>query len=89
MRFNDLQDSINLNLDNFSIILFCIIRSEVLKLLIIISTSSLGSLSLVDRGNDRIADTLHVLHLALKGVLIGVIVRVKPVFGLGDGVLDS
>lgn len=79
---------INLNLHNFSLILFCIIRSEVLKLLVIIITTTLITLCVVDGRNDRVANLLQIFHLLLEGVLIGVVVRVEPVLRLGDGVLD-
>ena len=72
-----------------SINIICIIRSKILKLLIVVVTSTLVALALVDGGNDGVADTLHFLHLLFVGVLIGVVVRVEPVFGLSDGVLNS
>lgn len=77
----------NLNLHNFSLILFCIIRSEVLKLLILIFTT-LVALGVIDSRDDRVANLLQVFHLLLKGVLIGVLVRVEPVLGLSNGLLD-
>ena len=81
--------SINLKLDIFSIILFCIIRSKVLKLLIIVlAVAALGTLGVVDGSDNRIANGLHFLHGTFDGVLIGVVVRVEPVFSLCDGVLD-
>ena len=85
-----LSFAIYLNLHNFSIILICIIRSEVFKLLIIIITVlTLGALSVVDGSNDGVADSLQILHLFLKGVLIGILVRVKPVLSFRNGILDS
>lgn len=81
--------SINLKLDIFSIILFCIIRSKVLKLLIVVLAEvSLGALAVVDGGDDGVTHRLHFLHRGIDGVLVGVVVRVEPVFGLNDGVLN-
>ena len=68
--------------------LFCIIRSEVFELFVVLLTT-LVALRVVDRCDDRVADLLQVLQLLLKSVLIGVLVGVKPVLGFSDGILDS
>ena len=79
---------INLNLHKHSIILFCIIRSEIFKLFIIIIITALVALLVVNGSNDGVADTLQLLHLAVQVILVGILVRVEPVFGLSNGVLD-
>jgi len=68
--------------------LFCIIRSKVFELLVVLLTT-LVALRVVDRRDDWVADFLQVLHLLGKGVLIGVLVGVEPVLGLRDGVHDG
>jgi len=64
--------------------------SEVFKLFIII-ISTLTTLILVNLSNDGIANALQFLHLLFEGILVGLVVGVKPVFGfskcIGDGIL--
>lgn len=42
----------------------------------------------VNGSNDGVADALQLLHLAVQVILVGILVRVEPVFGLSNGVLD-
>lgn len=64
--------------------------SEVFEFLIFVIIAALATLGLVDRSDDWIANALQFLHLLVKTILVGVIVGVKPVFGLrerfGNGV---
>jgi len=60
--------------------------SEVFKLLVFVILAALATLSLIDLGNDWIANALQVLHLLFKIVLVGFLVRVEPIFSFGEGV---
>ena len=59
--------------------------SEVFKFLVVVVIAALSTLLLVDIGNDWIASALQFLHLLFKGVFVGIIVGVKPVFSICEG----
>jgi len=63
--------------------------SEIFKLLVLVKFTTLATLGLVDLSNDWIANALQFLHLLVKGVFVGVVVGVKPVFCFDQGVSNG
>jgi len=63
--------------------------SEVFKFLVVIIFTALAALTLIDVGNDWIANALQILHLLFKRIFVSVIVGVKPVFGFCKGVSNG
>ena len=62
-------------------------RSKIFKLFII-KILTLPTLTLVDGGNNWIADLLQILELLVEVLPRGLVIGVKPIFSLGDGVSD-